>query len=107
MIVDFVGRPLLEKEEDLVFTRVGAVHSDAAKIVVRYPSVDGGVRIVWKQTQAPGSLWNLDKSAGWMNGPLLELTPEHDWVGVGKLDSLWASTGYQCAYEYQLRSFHA
>lgn len=97
MVADFLARPLFETHEDLVFTRVGTVYHDAAKIVVRYPPPSDGLRIVWKQVDGTGTIAhsNSDES-GWIDGPALDLKAENDWVGVTRLDSLWASTRYQC-----------
>ncbi|KAF8334191.1 PhoD-like phosphatase-domain-containing protein [Cantharellus anzutake] len=96
MVADFVARPFYETHEDLVFTRVGAVYHDAAKIVVRYPRPSEGLRIVWKQMDGTGMLAYSDSDeSGWVDGPSLDLKAEDDWVGVTRLDSLWASTRYQ------------
>lgn len=93
-VLDFVYRPTLTTHDDLTFTRVGAVYHDSAKIVVRYPGVDEGVRIVWKQV--PTSPSELDNESGWTDGPFIRLNSEQDWIGVAKVDSLWTSTKYQC-----------
>lgn len=104
LVADFLVRPTFYRHDDLVFTRVGAVYNDAAKIVVRYPNVEGGVRIVWKQAGGVGGLIAATTSAesGWLDGPLLELTPEQDWVGTAKLENLWTSTKYECTHHLHL-----
>lgn len=108
LAADFLIRPTFYRHDDLVFTRVGAVYSDAAKIVVRYPNVDGGVRIVWKQAGGVGGLIAATTSAesGWLDGPLLELTPEQDWVSTAKLENLWTSTKYECTCFALLCALH-
>lgn len=93
MVVDFTFRPLLNSYDDLIFTRVGAVYHDAAKIVVRYPGEKDGVRIVWKQFSAAVR----DNESQWIGGPLVKLSPDQDWVGSAKLGNLWTGTTYQCA----------
>lgn len=113
MVADFTLRPLLNSQNDLVFTRVGAVYHDAAKIIVRYPGEESGVRIVWKQSNGGGSsgsnatLENDDNDeSGWTDGPLVKLSPDQDWVGAAKLENLWTSTTYQCALCFLLNSIY-
>lgn len=96
MVADFTFRPLLDLHDDLIFTRVGAVYHDAAKIVVRYPGVEDGVRIVWKQSSGATADVTSGNESGWTEGPLVKLTPDQDWVGAAKLENLWTSTTYQC-----------
>lgn len=97
MMLDLLVRPTFDKHEDLVFTRVGAVTSDSAKIVVRYPEVEGGVRIVWKQVDAVTTVPSSSSDeVGWIDGPILDLSSEQDWVGTTKLVNLWTGTKYEC-----------
>lgn len=47
---EFVFFPYFDSASDVVFTRVGALYPDSAKIVVRYPSTNATenlVRVVW------------------------------------------------------------
>lgn len=106
MVVDFTFRPLLNSYDDLIFTRVGAVYHDAAKIVVRYPGEKDGVRIVWKQfSNAVVGVTNAtrDNESQWIRGPLVKLSPDQDWVGSAKLGNLWTGTTYQCASNLRFR----
>lgn len=96
MCVDFWYRPTFTSHNDLTFTRVGAVYHDSVKISLRYPGVEDGVRIVWKQASGLGTTTPSDHESGWTDGPLVPLSAEQDWVGVVKLDNLWTSTKYQC-----------
>jgi alkaline phosphatase D len=99
MAADFTFRPLLNLHDDLIFTRVGAVYHDAAKIVVRYPGVEDGIRIVWKQSSGvvdAAADVRSDNEIGWTDGPLVKPSSDQDWVGVAKLENLWTSTTYQC-----------
>ncbi|KAF8590013.1 hypothetical protein K439DRAFT_1382603 [Ramaria rubella] len=92
---DFVTHPAREPATSLIFTRVGAVEPDSAKVVIRWPNpADGAIRIVWRQASTEST--TLD--AAWKNGPVVPLRNETDWVGVGKLSGLWPST----IYEYRL-----
>ncbi|KAF8311551.1 hypothetical protein DL93DRAFT_2060834 [Clavulina sp. PMI_390] len=98
MVADFLYRPLFDTHDDLIFTRVGAVYHDAAKIVVRYPGAEEGVRIVWKQVSGVAAslgATNDDWESGWTDGPLVSLSEETDWVGTTKIENLWTSTKYQ------------
>ena len=109
MVVDFTFRPLLNSYDDLVFTRVGAVYHDAAKIVVRYPGEKDGVRVVWKQFSgavmgaAAAANATVDNESRWIEGPLVKLSPDQDWVGSAKLGNLWTGTTYQCASVLRFR----
>lgn len=104
-MVDFVVRPTFDNHADLVFTRVGAVTSDSAKIVVRYPGVEDGVRIVWKQVDATATIPSSDE-VGWIDGPIVELNPHQDWVGHAKLMNLWTGTKYECWFLLPLRDWY-
>ena len=92
LAADFVIYPALDSAKDVVFTRVGAVYPDSAKLVVRYPVVnatESQLRILWRQ--APST-----SDSAWHAGPAVHLTAEHDWVSTVTLDGLWPSTSYEC-----------
>ncbi|CCM06092.1 uncharacterized protein FIBRA_08339 [Fibroporia radiculosa] len=94
---DLLLYPYFDDARDVVFSRVGAVYSDAAKIVVRYPGVDSTSRMVqisWRQVTSP----EFTSDEFWKEGPAANLTAENDWVATVKLTGLWPST----EYEYQL-----
>lgn len=89
--LDFVLYPVIDDASDVVFSRVGAVYPDAAKITIRYPVANASenqVRVLWRQASG------LDDST-WNAGPLVDLYPEHDWANTTKLDGLWPSTNYE------------
>ncbi|KII88819.1 hypothetical protein PLICRDRAFT_124950 [Plicaturopsis crispa FD-325 SS-3] len=95
-VVEFTAYPFFDAATDVVFTRVGAVYPDAAKIVVRYPQTNAtthDVRIVWRQQK-------VANSDSWKEGPVLSLLESDDWVNTAKLSGLWPST----PYEYKLWS---
>lgn len=101
-VADFFTRPAREPASSLIFTRVGAVDPDGAKIVVRWPEIEGGaIRIMWRQV--PTAVPDLDKT--WRNGPIVPLRNETDWVGVGRIGGLWPSTGYECTSVFFLQDF--
>lgn len=78
----------------MVFTRIGAVYPDAAKVVVRYPTAGNEttneIQILYKEVLTDGFAWK--------DGPIVSLSKEHDWVNVTKLEGLWPNTEYECAF---------
>ncbi|PCH39566.1 hypothetical protein WOLCODRAFT_110896 [Wolfiporia cocos MD-104 SS10] len=115
----------VDDARDVVFTRVGAVYPDGAKIVVRYPlspqaapsrvededlygfeapsqptSGDGWhvVHVVWRQARS-GNNTPLNQDM-LRRTRALNLTREHDWVGTVTLDGMYPDT----EYEYMLTS---
>ncbi|TFY64442.1 hypothetical protein EVJ58_g2610 [Rhodofomes roseus] len=99
--LEFVTYPYFDDAAGVVYTRVGAVYPDAAKIVVRYPGLAGfnqtnaTVQLAWRQVPKSGAV----ESDVWKDGPSALLSEELDWVNTVKLSSLWPST----TYEYTLR----
>lgn len=92
--VDFVAHPYFDPASDVIFTRVGAVYPDGAKITVRYPepnTTENTVKVVWRQFKE-----DTLPDAGWKDGPAFKLTAENDWVSTRKLGGLWPSTVYEC-----------
>lgn len=91
---EFVFFPYFDSASDVVFTRVGALYPDSAKIVVRYPSTNATenlVRIVWRQADD-----KTESDAPWREGPVANLSAEHDWVQTVRLQGLWPTTQYEC-----------
>lgn len=82
----------------MVFTRIGAVYPDAAKVVVRYPTTGNEttneIQILYKEVLADGFAWK--------DGPVVSLSEENDWVNVTKLEGLWPNTEYECAFSLSL-----
>ncbi|EIW60738.1 uncharacterized protein TRAVEDRAFT_146378 [Trametes versicolor FP-101664 SS1] len=94
---EFVFFPYFDSASDVVFTRVGALYPDSAKIVVRYPSTNATenlVHVVWRQADD-----KTDSDAPWREGPVANLTAEHDWVQTVRLQGLWPTTQYE--YRFQ------
>ena len=91
LAIDFVLYPALDDAKSVIFTRVGAVYPDSAKLVVRYPvqnATEGKVRILWRQASTRETTWHA--------GPTVALTAENDWVNTVHLDGLWPGTSYEC-----------
>jgi alkaline phosphatase D len=87
--------PVIDDASDVIFTRVGAVYSDAVKITVRHPfanTTEGVVQVVWRQAAAALST----ETDGWTDGPVVTLSNESDWTSTIKLSGLWPSTSYEC-----------
>lgn len=94
-VLDFAVTPFVDSASDLVFTRVGALYPDSAKIVVRYPKANATehtLLLVYRETPSN----SLESSPLWKDGPLLQLNQSSDWVGTVRLASLWPGTSYEC-----------
>lgn len=95
--LEFTLFPYFDAATDVVFSRVGAVYPDAAKIVVRYPAAnatENAVQLLWRKASV-----GTDATAAaeaWIDGPILELNPSHDWANTTKLAGLWPNTEYEC-----------
>ncbi|KIJ27844.1 hypothetical protein M422DRAFT_270945 [Sphaerobolus stellatus SS14] len=91
---DMYTQSLRDPAMSLIFTRVGAVDPDGAKIQVRWPEMQGGVvRVLWRQTSPA-------LESPWKVGPLISLSNKTDWVGVGRIGGLWPSTDYEYKLAY-------
>ena len=93
--LDFAVTPFVDTASDLVFTRVGALYPDSAKIVVRYPKANATehtLLLVYRETLSN----SLESSPPWKDGPLLQLNQSFDWVDTARLASLWPGTSYEC-----------
>ncbi|GJJ12494.1 hypothetical protein Clacol_006736 [Clathrus columnatus] len=79
----------------VVFSRVGAVGPNEAKIVIRYPEIENGmIRVLWRQADS-----TLEQT--WNPGPLVTLQSEKDWVGVVRLAGLWPRTNYEYCLAFE------
>ena len=93
--LDFAVTPFVDTASDVVFTRVGALYPDSAKIVVRYPKVNATehtLLLVYRETPSN----SLESSPPWKDGPHLQLNQSFDWVDTVRLASLWPGTSYEC-----------
>lgn len=90
-VYDFKTISTRDSATSVIFTRIGAIGPNEAKIVVRYPDIEGGVlRIVWRE---------LHPAMAWNSGPIIALSSERDWVGTTRLTGLWPSTNYECMFK--------
>ncbi|KAJ7074428.1 PhoD-like phosphatase-domain-containing protein [Mycena amicta] len=87
MVLEFVLTPFLDPANQLNFSRVGALSSSTAKILVRSPDQHEHKQLLYRPT---------DESS-WKSGPPLIFTEEEDWVHTVKLTGLWPNTSYQYA----------
>ena len=68
-VLDFAVTPFVDSASDLVFTRVGALYPDSAKIVVRYPKANATehtLLLVYRETPSN----SLESSPPWKDGPM-------------------------------------
>lgn len=94
--LDFTLFPYFDAASDVVFSRVGAVYPDAVKITVRYPAAnatENAVQLLWRKAS---DATDVTAAEAWMDGPVLELNPSHDWANTTKLVGLWPNTEYEC-----------
>ena len=94
-VLDLTVTPFVDTAPDLVFTRVGALYPDSAKIVVRYPKANATehtLLLVYRETPSN----TLESSSPWKNGPHLQLNQSFDWVDTVRLTNLWPGTSYEC-----------
>lgn len=92
--LEFTFFPFLDTASEAIFSRVGAVYPDSAKVVVRYPQNNAtldGVKLLWRQTSSV-----VNQTHPWRDGPSLKLQSGNDWVDTVKLSGLWPSTPYEC-----------
>ncbi|PPQ98839.1 hypothetical protein CVT24_003393 [Panaeolus cyanescens] len=92
--LDLTLTPFLDPATDVIFARVGAVYPDAAKVIVRFPAqntTQHTLRVRYRQIDAR----DAPNSSPWRDGPLLDLSQEHDWVNTTKLTNLWPDTLYE------------
>jgi len=99
---DFILAPLIYSATDVTFTRVGAVYSDAVKVVVRYPpsgtnATEHDVLVLWRAATAA-------TADPWTDGPTLRLELESDWTDTARLTKLWPSTDYEYALAHTNRT---
>ncbi|GLB35224.1 putative phoD-like phosphatase [Lyophyllum shimeji] len=91
---DLVVTPFLDTATDASFTRVGAVHPDSVKVVVRYPETSHGgptpSRLVYRESTKLNT-------TSWRDGPQLTFTQDEDWVDTVKVTGLWPNTTYEYA----------
>ncbi|PIL30470.1 hypothetical protein GSI_07169 [Ganoderma sinense ZZ0214-1] len=96
-VVEFVAVPFFDDASGVVYTRVGALSPDAAKIVVRYPpagnATENIVRISYRQAKS-------STTSSWREGPVVNLTAETDWVQTARLTGLWPTTTYEYRFEH-------
>ncbi|KAJ2917596.1 hypothetical protein MD484_g2755, partial [Candolleomyces efflorescens] len=88
--LDLALNPLVFPEQAVVFTRVGAVYPDAAKIMLRYPLANESehrVQVLYREA--------TQSVASWKDGPLVTLSKENDWVNATSLADLWPDTKYE------------
>lgn len=89
---DLAITPFFDTAEDATFTRVGAVYPDSVKLVVRYPSPNDTLSVLYREQS--------NSSLPWKAGPTLNLTQHSDWAQSVRLTGLWPSTSYECSFSF-------
>ena len=102
--VHMVLQPVLDPAHDVIFSRVGAVSPDSAKVVVRYPNAtfnatETSLQLLWRKVPET-TLSGAPSVAPWQTGPKLALLPEDDWTGTAQIRGLWPNTQYECMSQY-------
>ncbi|KAI0315543.1 PhoD-like phosphatase-domain-containing protein [Amylostereum chailletii] len=95
---DFTLSPVFNPASEVVFTRVGAVYPDSAKVFVRYPSSNESEQSVFLLWRRAADVAIADAVEPWKDGPSLTFASEFDWANTTILRGLWPNT----AYEYVL-----
>jgi len=78
----------------VVFTRLGAIYPDKAKLAIRYPHHEGPIHVVWRKFRESSDL----QAQPWTLGPPIILSEAGDWVNSTTISPLWPNT----IYEYSL-----
>ncbi|KZV61881.1 hypothetical protein PENSPDRAFT_642904 [Peniophora sp. CONT] len=99
--VHMVLQPVLDPAHDVIFSRIGAVSPDSAKIVVRFPNTtvnatESTLQLLWRKVPET-TLSGAPSVAPWQSGPKLDLTPDADWTGTAQIRGLWPNTQYEYA----------
>ncbi|VDB88629.1 unnamed protein product [Peniophora sp. CBMAI 1063] len=99
--VHMVLQPVLDPAHDVIFSRIGAVSPDSAKIVVRFPNTtsnatESSLQLLWRKVPET-TLSGAPSVAPWQSGPKLELTDDADWTGTAQIRGLWPNTQYEYA----------
>jgi alkaline phosphatase D len=93
MAAEFAINPFLDQASDVIFTRIGALYPNAAKVVVRYPFTplsNATLGILWREVN------QYANDTRWRQGPIVNLTADSDWVSTVKIEDLWPQTLYEC-----------
>jgi len=99
--LDLALNPLLFPEEDVTFSRIGAVYPDGVKVTLRYPIADEtthDVQVLYREVS--------EGNAAWKDGPVVSLSKEHDWVNTTRVAGLWPDTKYECECPFHLVNYH-
>jgi alkaline phosphatase D len=103
-VLDFALTPFIDTASDLVFTRVGALYPDSAKIVVRYPNANATehtLLLLYRETPTD----TLQSSPPWKHGPHLHLNQSFDWIDTVRITNLWPATSYECKSTFNIVSY--
>lgn len=92
--IEFAIEDYLYDAPDVVFTRLGAIYPDKAKLAIRYPNHKDPIHVVWREVRESSDL----QTQPWILGPPVMLSGAGDWVNSTTISPLWPDT----VYEYSL-----
>ncbi|KAF9792298.1 hypothetical protein BJ322DRAFT_33430 [Thelephora terrestris] len=94
--IEFAVEDYLYDAPDAVFTRLGAIYPDKAKLVIRYPHFKDPIHVVWRKVRGSPDA----QIQPWTLGSPVMLSEAGDWVNSTTISPLWPNT----VYEYSLAS---
>ena len=90
--VEFAAEGYLHDAPDAVFTRLGAIYPDRAKIAIRYPDYKDPIHVVWRRVSQASD----PQAQPWTLGLPITLSESADWVNSTTISPLWPNTMYEC-----------
>lgn len=90
--VEFVAEDYLRDAPDTVFTRLGAIYPDRAKLAIRYPGYRDPIHVMWRKVRQTSD----PQAQHWVLGPSITLSESADWVNSTTISPLWPNTMYEC-----------
>lgn len=90
--VEFVIEDYLYDAPEVVFTRLGAIYPDKAKLAIRYPHHQDPIHVVWRRVRESFDM----QAQSWTLGPPVMLSEVGDWVNSTTISPLWPNTIYEC-----------
>jgi alkaline phosphatase D len=90
--IEFAVEDYLYDAPDAVFTRLGAIYPDKAKLVIRYPHFKDPIHVVWRKVRGSPDA----QIQPWTLGSPVMLSEAGDWVNSTTISPLWPNTVYEC-----------
>ena len=90
--VEFGIEDYLYDAPDVIFTRLGAISPDKAKLAIRYPHHKDPIHVVWRKVRGSSDA----QPQPWTLGPPVIVSELGDWVNSTTISPLWPNTIYEC-----------